>query len=74
MKFLAAHFSRERVQIAELIEFDDRVYRVRPGSIEAAAITGLLALGVLESGDASWADDGELRFSTLAAKFLASLR
>jgi len=66
--FRSSEYERIHVTFSDLENNIPSVLLVAPGSFENLVVTGLISLGLLESGEASWGDLGRLRFSPIVPK------
>lgn len=78
VEFLLTNFGYDRIQLSEREEFEDdkgrKILCVPHDGREALIVGGLIALGLLVPGEATWDDSGRFRFATVVAKLIALLR
>lgn len=73
--FLCENFGYDRIQVAFCeAEHGMKVLFIKPSTPQALVVTGLVSLGVLESAEPTWDEDGLLRYSSLTAKLISLLK
>lgn len=73
--FVIEHFSYHRIHLTSLdAPVKENVLVLRPASREGLVVSGLLALGILTPGEATFDDSGLLRFSEIVVKLILILR
>ena len=74
LQFLVEHANVRRIQVAQEFVPDDDVLKIPSGSPQVLIVLGLIALGLLRPGEATWDDSDLYQFSSLKDKLLALVR
>lgn len=74
LQFMVEHSKVRRIQVAQEFVPDDDVLKIPSDSPQVLIVLGLIALGLLRPGEATWDDSDLYQFSTLKDKLLALVR
>lgn len=76
LQFVIDHYAYKLIKLSnkEMADEGYRVLRVDPDSREGLIVSGLISLGLLLPGEATYAESGSHRYSNIVAKLIVLLR